>query len=180
MTGYRETSAGLLKRQPKSTDQYETQVARLRADFAATANEIPATLRALDGKYVRPGGGGDPARSPQALPTGRNLYGVNPAEIPTKVAWDVGVKLADELLAAEKKRLGRFPKKVGFNLWPTEVIRQYGSDLASILWLLGVKPVWDERGIIVDLAVIPGAELGRPRIDVVIQAAGQFRDSFDE
>ncbi len=157
-----------------------SRVAMLRTAFAETSNEIPATLRALDGKYVRPGGGGDPVRTPTALPTGRNLYGVNPAEIPTRAAWDVGVQLSKQLLEAEKKRLGRFPKKVGFNLWPTELVRQYGTDLAQALYLLGVKPVWDQRGIVIDLEVIPMAELGRPRVDVIIQAAGQFRDSFPD
>ena len=175
-----EQSTALRPRQQASMAVYAQRVEQLRADFAQTSNEISATLAALDGKYVRPGGGGDPVRAPQALPTGRNLYGVNPSEIPTRVAWDVGVKLADDLVAAERKRLGRYPKKVGFNLWATEVIRQYGADLAQVLWLLGVRPVWDERGIIVDLEVIPGAELKRPRIDVVIQAAGQFRDSFPD
>jgi cobaltochelatase CobN len=152
----------------------------LKAAFAETANEIPATLRALDGKYIQPGGGGDPVRSPQALPTGRNLYGVNPREIPTKAAWELGIKLANDLIGLEQKRLGRLPKKVGFNLWPTELIRQYGTDLASIFWLLGVRPVWDQRGIVVDLELIPAAELKRPRIDVLIMAAGQFRDSFPD
>lgn len=156
------------------------RIAQLKAAFAETADEIPATLRALDGRYVPPAGGGDPVRTPRALPTGKNLYGVNPAEIPTQAAWELGVKLADELLAAEKRRLGRWPRKVGFNLWPTEVIRQYGADLAQILWLAGVKPVWDDRGIVVDVELIPAPELKRPRVDVVVQAAAQFRDSFPD
>ena len=164
---------------PAPTDD-ASRVAMLKAAFAESANEVNQTLRALDGRYIRPGGGGDPVRTPSALPTGRKLYGVNPAEIPTRAAWDVGVALGNQLLEAERKRLGRWPKKVGFNLWPTELVRQYGSDLAQALFLLGVKPVWDQRGIVIDLEVIPMSELKRPRVDVVLQAAGQFRDSFPD
>lgn len=156
------------------------RVALLKAAFAETSNEIPQTLRALEGRYIRPGGGGDPVRTPAALPTGRNLYGINPAEIPTQAAWQVGVELGTQLLEAERKRLGRWPRKVGFNLWPTELVRQYGADLAQALWLMGVKPVWDQRGIVIDLEVIPMTELKRPRVDVLLQAAGQFRDSFPD
>jgi cobaltochelatase CobN len=157
-----------------------SRVAMLKAAFAESSAEVTQTLRALDGRYIRPGGGGDPVRTPSALPTGRNLYGVNPAEIPTKAAWDVGVTLGTQLAEAERKRLGRWPKKIGFNLWATELVRQYGSDLAQALWLMGIKPVWDQRGIVIDLEVIPMAELKRPRIDVILQAAGQFRDSFPD
>lgn len=156
------------------------RVAALKAAFAESAKEISQTLRALEGRYIAPAAGGDPVRTPSALPTGRNLYGVNPAEIPTQAAWDVGVALADQMIAAERKRLGRYPQKIGFNLWPTELVRQYGSDVAQALWLLGVKPVWDARGLVVDLEVVPARDLGRPRIDIVVQAAGQFRDSFPD
>jgi cobaltochelatase CobN len=165
---------------PRSRPDVASRIASLQAAFAETSKEIDAVLHALSGGYVRPGSGGDPVRTPSALPTGRNLYGVNPAEIPTQAAWDTGVALADQLLAAERKRLGRWPRKVGFNLWPTELVQQYGVDLAQALYLLGVKPVWDQRGIVIDLELIPASQLKRPRVDVVIQAAGQFRDSFPD
>lgn len=152
----------------------------LKAGFAGTANEIPETLRALEGHYIRPGGGGDPVRNPASLPTAKNLYGINPQEVPTRAAWELGKKLADDLIANEKKRLGRFPNKVGFTLWNTELIRHYGADLAQILWLMGLKPRWDQRGMVEGVAVIPMSELKRPRIDVVIQAASLFRDTFPD
>ncbi len=158
----------------------EARIAFLRAGFAGTANEIPATLRALEGHYVRPGGGGDPVRNPAALPTGKNLYGINPQEVPTRAAWELGRKLAEDLIAAEKRRLGRFPTKVGFTLWNTELIRHYGADLAQILYLMGLKPRWDQRGMVEGVEPIPMSELQRPRIDVVIQAASLFRDTFPD
>jgi len=157
-------------------EQARTVYAALRQ----TEREIPQTIHALEGGYISPGPGGDPVRNPGALPTARNLYGINPQEVPTKAAWEVGVELAGELLEAEKERLGRYPRKVGFTLWNTELIRHYGTDLAQILYLIGVRPVWDHKGIVADLEIIPTSELGRPRVDVVIQAASLFRDTFPD
>lgn len=156
------------------------EFARLASAYASTPDEIDHTLRALSGGYVAPGAGGDPLRNPQALPTGRNLYGINPAEVPTRAAWDVGVRLARDQLEAERQRLGRWPRKIGFTLWNTELIRHYGTDLAQILFLLGVRPVWDHRSVVEDVELIPVAELGRPRVDVVVQAASLFRDTFPD
>ncbi len=153
---------------------------RIRRSFGKTPDEIVHTLDALAGRYVPPGGGGDPLRNPQALPTGRNLYGINPAEVPTRAAWDLGVALAEEQIAAERERLGRWPRKIGFTLWNTELIRQHGTDLAHAMHLLGVRPVWDHRNVVEDVELVPASELGRPRIDVVIQAASLFRDTFPD
>ena len=143
-------------------------------------DEIDHTLDALAGRYVPPGGGGDPVRNPQALPTGRNLYGINPAEIPTRAAWELGATLAEQQLDAERTRLGRWPRKIGFTLWNTELIRQHGTDLAHAMHLMGVRPVWDHRDVVEDVELIPMEDLGRPRIDVVIQAASLFRDTFPD
>ena len=153
---------------------------RLREAFARAPDEIGHTLDALEGGYVPPGGGGDPLRNPQALPTGRNLHGINPAEVPTHAAWELGVLLAEQQLQAEQARLGRWPRKIGFTLWNTELIRQHGTDLAHVLHLMGVRPVWDHRNVVEDVELVPAAELGRPRIDVVIQAASLFRDTFPD
>ncbi|MDE0109000.1 MAG: cobaltochelatase subunit CobN [Bryobacterales bacterium] len=158
----------------------EDRVRSIFASLRLTAREIPQTLHALEGGYIPPGAGGDPVRNPAALPTARNLYGINPQEVPTRAAWEVGVALADALLNAERERLGRYPKKIGFTLWNTELIRHYGTDLAQILHLIGVRPVWDHNGIVADLELVPVAELGRPRIDVIIQAASLFRDTFPD
>ena len=153
---------------------------RLRLAFGRAPDEIDHTLRALAGGYVPPGGGGDPLRNPGALPTGRNLYGVNPAELPTKAAWEIGSRMAEEQVAAERERLGRWPRRIGFTLWNTELIRQYGTDLSHILQLMGVRPVWDHREVVEDVELIPASDLGRPRIDVVVQAASLFRDTFPD
>lgn len=153
---------------------------RIRQALARAPDEIGHTLGALSGRYVPPGSGGDPIRNPLALPSGRNLYGINPAEMPTRAAWEIGTRMAEAQLAAERQRLGRWPRRIGFTLWNTELIRQHGTDLAHILHLMGVRPVWDHRDIVEDVELIPIEELLRPRIDVVIQAASLFRDTFPD
>ncbi|RAX28780.1 cobaltochelatase subunit CobN, partial [Enterococcus sp. HPCN18] len=82
-------------------------------------------------------------------------YGINPQEVPTRAAWELGKKLAGDLIEAERKRLGRYPNKVGFTLWNTELIRHYGADLAQVLFLMGLKPRWDQRGMVEGVDVIP-------------------------
>ena len=165
---------------PAAMQPVSAEFSRIRKALRQTPDEITHLLGALSGRYVPPGGGGDPVRNPQALPTGRNLYGINPAEVPTRAAWDLGVTLAEEQIQAERERLGRWPRKIGFTLWNTELIRQHGTDLAHIMHLLGVRPVWDHRNVVEDVELVPASELRRPRIDVVIQAASLFRDTFPD
>ena len=165
---------------PRAIRPVADEFDRITEAFARTPDEIDHTLDALSGRYVPPGAGGDPLRNPQALPTGRNLYGINPAEVPTKAAWELGVVMAEQQLEAERVRLGRWPRRVGFTLWNTELIRQHGTDLAHVMHLMGVRPVWDHRHVVEDVELIPAEELGRPRVDVVIQAASLFRDTFPD
>ncbi len=146
--------------------------------YQASSGEIDSVLKALEGGYILPGTGGDPVRNPDALPTGKNLYGVNPDEVPTKVAWEMGIRLVDSLLAKAVGETGRYPKKIGFNLWSTETVRHLGVTESQILYLLGVRPLWSSRNNVEDVELIPQEELKRPRIDVVIQASGQYRDIF--
>jgi cobaltochelatase CobN len=135
----------------------------------------------LEGRYITPGPGGDPIRNPGAVPTGRNLIALDPATIPNPAVWEAGKKLGAQLLENYQAGHGVYPDKVAFNLWGVETIRQHGASEAQILFLLGVRPVWQKGsggGKVVGLEVIPPDELGRPRVDVVISASGLYRDMF--
>ncbi len=141
--------------------------------------EIPRILDALEAKYIPPGPNGDPVRNPDALPTGRNLHTFDDRIVPTKAAWTVGQKLGDDLLAAHVAAHGAYPDKVAFLLWSVETSRHQGTMEAEILYLLGVKPVWDEKyGRVKDVELIPSTELGRPRIDVLVVTSGIYRDMY--
>ena len=138
--------------------------------------ELDTIINALAGGYVAPASGGDPVVNPQAIPAGRNTYGIDAEKTPTKEAWNIGVKLAEQLIEAKKQDSGEYPKKVAFTLWSSEFVRQQGVTIAEILYLLGVEPVRNARGSVHDIKLIPMEELQRPRIDVVVQTSGQFRD----
>ena len=148
--------------------------------LAATAGEIDAVLHALDGGHVPAGPSGSPLRGLiNTLPTGRNFYAVDPKAVPSRLAWDTGRQLADSLLSRYRQDAGEWPATVGLSVWGTAAMRTSGDDVAEVLALLGVRPVWDDASRrVTGLEVIEAAELGRPRIDVVVRISGFFRDAF--
>lgn len=138
--------------------------------------EMKSVLNALAGGYVAPTSGGDAVANPAAVPTGRNLYSVNAEATPSAVAWEKGVELANRTLGQYKKTHGDFPRKVSYTFWSSEFIESEGATIAQVLYMLGVEPVRDAYGRVSDLRLIPSETLGRPRVDVVVQTSGQFRD----
>ncbi|SKU93187.1 Probable cobalamin biosynthesis protein CobN [Mycobacteroides abscessus subsp. bolletii] len=145
-----------------------------------TDGEIDAVLRALDGRFIEAGPSGSPLRGlVNVLPTGRNFYSVDPKAVPSKLAWETGQAMADSLLDRYRSDYGDWPRSVGLSIWGTSAMRTSGDDIAEVLALLGVRPVWDDASRrVVSLEAIPLAELGRPRIDVTVRISGFFRDAF--
>jgi cobaltochelatase CobN len=154
--------------------------AELVPRLAQTSGEIDAVLHALDGGHVPAGPSGSPLRGlVNVLPTGRNFYAVDPKAVPSRLAWDTGWQLAESLLARYREETGEWPASVGLSVWGTAAMRTSGDDVAEVLALLGVRPCWDEASRrVTGLEVISLAELGRPRIDVVVRISGFFRDAF--
>ena len=140
--------------------------------------ENSALLEALAGQYVSSATGGDPVRSPEALPTGKNLYGFDPSKIPTKAAWEAGKELMNNLIENYHKDHGRYPDKVTYSMWSIETMRHLGVVEAQVLYAMGVRPVWNESGRITGTEIIPYSELKRPRVDIVLSATGLYRDAF--
>lgn len=139
-------------------------------------SEMLGILNTLNGGYTAPSPGGDPVANPESVPTGRNLFSVNAEQTPSKEAWKVAKKLGDDLLADYNKKHGQYPEKISFTLWAGSFIESEGTTIAQILYLLGIEPVWTPRGKVNDIRVMNEEELGRPRIDVVVQTSGQLRD----
>ncbi|KAB2969125.1 cobaltochelatase subunit CobN [Zoogloea sp.] len=142
------------------------------------APEMTALMAGLEGRHIPTSYGGDPIKNPDALPTGRNLYGFDPSRVPTQAAWEAGREAFDQLLATHRGKTGKAPQKLTFTLWSVETMRHFGLLEAQALWALGVEPVWDAGGRVSDVRLVPRATLGRPRVDVVLSATGLYRDHF--
>ncbi|AEA47649.1 cobaltochelatase subunit CobN [Archaeoglobus veneficus] len=139
--------------------------------------EIENLLECLEGKFIEPAASGDVTRGRiEAIPTGFNFYSVDPKAIPSKTAWEVGKKLADQLIQKFAEE-GKMPESIAFVQWSSDPMNTDGEQIAEILYLLGVEPVWDGSRVS-GLRVIPLEELKRPRIDVVVRISGLFRDVF--
>ncbi len=139
--------------------------------------EMQSLLNALNGGYTTPSPGGDPIANPNTLPTGRNLYAINAEATPSETAWERGKELAESTIRMYRERHhDSLPRKVSYTLWSGEFIETEGATLAQVLYMLGVEPIRDVFGRVSDIRLIPSEELGRPRIDVVVQTSGQLRD----
>ena len=142
----------------------------------AEDHELPAVIRALDGGYLRPAPGGDVLRSTDVLPTGRNLHGFDPFRLPSAFALRDGAQQAERLIARHMSDAHGLPETVAMVLWGTDNLKTEGGPIAQALWLMGAAPRFDSYGRLSGARLVPLAELGRPRIDVVITLSGIFRD----
>ncbi|HEY9738564.1 MAG TPA: magnesium chelatase subunit H, partial [Trichocoleus sp.] len=141
--------------------------------------ELGGLLKALEGEYVLPGPGGDPIRNPDVLPTGKNIHALDPQSIPTTAAVQSAKIVVDRLLERQRQENGgNYPETIATVLWGTDNIKTYGESLAQMLWFVGAKPVPDSLGRVNKLELIPLEELGRPRVDIVVNCSGVFRDLF--
>jgi cobaltochelatase CobN len=147
---------------------------------ACAAAEMTGLLTALDGRFAQPGPAGAPARGRlDVLPTGRNLFSVDPRAVPTRTAWDIGRRTAEEIVARYARDHGEWPKRIVLDLWGSATMRTGGDDLAQAFALLGARPVWDHASNrISGYEILPIAMVGRARVDVTLRISGLFRDCF--
>ena len=152
----------------------------IRPKLQQITDEIKYALHGLDSGFVPPGGSGSPTRGRiDILPTGRNFFSVDPFKIPTPEAWEVGVRQADALVERYMQDEGKVPRQVGMVLWGVPTMSTRGDDMAQILYMMGVRPVWNRHSGRVDgVEVIPLEERKYPRIDVTVRTSGFFRDAF--
>jgi len=148
------------------------------ARLLAEEHELPAMMRALDGRFLRPAPGGDLLGTPDVLPTGRNLHGFDPFRMPSAFAVREGTRQARRLLERHESDGHPLPESIAIVLWGTDNLKTEGSSIAQALALIGAGPRFDSYGRLAGAALIPLEELGRPRIDVVTTLSGIFRDLF--
>lgn len=144
------------------------------------SDEMDSIMDGMEGRYIRPGPSGCPTRGNAGiLPTGRNFYSLDPEAVPFPGSWELGRRMADQMIDRFKEEKGRYPESIGIVIWATDTMKTGGDDVAYLLWLLGVRPVWAGYGNrVIRLDVVPLQELGRPRIDVTVNITGLFRDTF--
>ncbi len=175
-------------RSPEAAESFAAGL-MLDDDASETLNERVAAcggaeslglLRALGGRFLPPGPAGAPARGRlDVLPTGRNLYAIDPRSVPTRNAWEIGRRAAEEVLARYAQDHGEWPKRIVLDLWGSATMRTGGDDLAQAFALMGCRPTWDMASNRVGgFEILPLASLGRPRIDVTLRISGLFRDVF--
>ncbi|BAQ62865.1 CobN component of cobalt chelatase [Geminocystis sp. NIES-3708] len=152
----------------------------LLPNLRKTDQEITNLMRGLEGKFISSGSSGAPSRGrADVLPTGRNFYSVDIRAIPSETAWDVGAKAAEAVIERYTQENGEYPRTLAISVWGTSTMRTGGDDIAQIMALMGIKPVWDgATRRVVDYEIIPISVLGRPRIDITIRVSGFFRDGF--
>ncbi len=171
--GAKETALAIAEQSSNSPEFYEEKIAQ------CGINEINSLMNGLSSGYIEPGSGNDPVRNPESLPTGRNFYAFDPDRVPSREAWLAGKKAGEELIETYKENHeNNLPRQVGIILWAVETIRNQGINTATALFLMGMKPVWDKQEKVIDITPVPGRELSRPRIDVLLQMSGLFRDTF--
>lgn len=172
----RQSIADLVAGNHRNADGMDEVEECLHNLLASTGAEIDAMVGAMSGRPVRPAPGGDPVLNPNVLPTGRNMFSVNPEITPGKKAWSDGVSLAEATLRDYKNRHGEYPKKVSYTFWAGEFISTEGATIAQALRMMGVEPVRDSQGRVMGLRLTPSEELGRPRVNIIVQVSGQLRD----
>ena len=144
-----------------------------------TSDELTNLLRGLNGEYIPPAPGGDLLRDgPGVLPTGRNIHALDPYRMPSPAAYERGREIGRKLIAQHLEEQGTYPETVAVMLWGLDVIKTKGESLGILLELVGAEPVKEGTGRIVRYELMPLEQVGHPRIDILGNLSGIFRDSF--
>ncbi|MEB3830030.1 magnesium chelatase subunit H [Phormidium sp. CCY1219] len=155
------------------------EVLRISELLMQTSDEMNNLLRGLNGEYIPPAPGGDLLRDgPGVLPTGRNIHALDPYRMPSPGAYERGREIAQKIIAQNLAESGKYPETVAVMLWGLDAIKTRGESLGIVLELVGAKPLKEGTGRIVRYELQPLAEVGHPRIDVLANLSGIFRDSF--
>jgi cobaltochelatase CobN len=167
----------LPKEQAENADVIFSQIMEINRRIE-DSDETGALLHGLDGRYIEPGPSGLITRgNPEIMPTGRNFYSLDPNKVPTKAAWRIGNRLADEVLAKYLRENDKYPENIAFYWVSTDIMWGDGEVFSQMLKLVGAEPVW-KAGKVKSFRIIPLEELQRPRIDITVKIGGIMRDNF--
>ncbi len=155
------------------------EAAKIRDLLVQNTDEMTNLLRGLNGEYIPPAPGGDLLRDGSGvLPTGRNIHALDPYRMPSPAAYERGKEIAKKIIQQNLEEKGAYPETVAVMLWGLDSIKTKGESLGILLELVGAEPVKEGTGRIVRYELIPLEKLGHPRIDVLANLSGIFRDTF--
>ena len=164
---------------PAELAQFMNEGRGILLGMSRCTEELDAVVHALEGGYIRPAYGADPVRGgAAALPSGRNIHGIDPWRLPTDLALERGRRMADLLIERHRAAHGTWPRTVAQALWAMDTIKSEGEGIAVVLGLVGAEPERDGQGKIFRFNLIPLETLGRPRVDVLLDVSAVFRDTF--
>ncbi len=172
-------AAGRSAREAAAGDQALETVLQALAPSArllAEDHEVAGLLHALDAGFIRPAPGGDLLRTPDILPSGRNVHGFDPFRLPSAFALRDGARQAERLVQRHVAEGNPLPRSIALVMWGTDTLKSEGSPIGVALGLMGAKPRFDSYGRLCGAELISLAELGRARVDVVVTLSGIFRD----
>ena len=145
------------------------------------STETENLLEAANGGFVRPGPGGAVTRGrDDVIPTGSNMYTLDPSTVPTKAAWVVGQRLADAVIDKFLEEEKRYPETFGIYWMSNDILWSGGEGMGQLMWFIGARPIWLPNGKVKDFEIIPLEELKRPRIDLSVKMSGILRDNFSD
>ncbi|MGD1912022.1 MAG: magnesium chelatase subunit H [Rivularia sp. (in: cyanobacteria)] len=151
----------------------------IRVLLEQSTDELRNLLRGLNGEYIPPAPGGDLLRDGTGvLPTGRNIHALDPYRMPSPAAYERGREEARKIIQQHLQENDNYPETVAVMLWGLDAIKTKGESLGILLELVGAEPVKEGTGRIVRYELKPLAEVGHPRIDILGNLSGIFRDSF--
>jgi len=156
-----------------------TEALQIRDLLAQNTDELTNLLRGLNGEYIPPAPGGDLLRDgPGVLPTGRNIHALDPYRMPSPAAYARGREIGKKLIQQHLQENGTYPEAIALMLWGLDAIKTKGESLGILLELVGAEPLKEGTGRIVRYELKPLSEVGHPRIDILANLSGIFRDSF--
>ncbi|MEH1910245.1 magnesium chelatase subunit H [Nostoc sp.] len=167
------------QRRGERREEREEEERLIRDLLMKSTDELTNLLRGLNGEYIPPAPGGDLLRDGAGvLPTGRNIHALDPYRMPSPAAYQRGREIAQKIIAQHLDEYGKYPETVAVMLWGLDAIKTKGESLGILLELVGAEPVKEGTGRVVRYELKPLAEVGHPRIDVLGNLSGIFRDSF--
>ncbi len=163
----------------KLNEEQQKEGENIKELLKQNTDELTNLLRGLNGEYIPPAPGGDLLRDGAGvLPTGRNIHALDPYRMPSPAAYERGREIAKKILIQHYQEHGKYPETVAVMLWGLDAIKTKGESLGILLELVGAEPIKEGTGRIVRYELKSLDKVGHPRIDILANLSGIFRDSF--